>query len=149
MEQPTTTKSKEQELRQMAANLLMAIWRGIPAGYKQQYARNIWEQFENQVRSAAYTNSLAKFVNSLSLKFQATIGVTPEEREQAERILNSGQDRALLKIMREQTTILVLMLRVENQARRKEWEEEWEMEHAEPAAAGGYAKLDLFSSTED
>ena len=95
------------------------------------------------------TNRLAKFVNSLSLKFQATIGVTPEEREQAERILNSGQDRALLKIMREQTTILVLMLRVENQARRKEWEEEWEMEHAEPDAAGGYAKLDLFSSTED
>ena len=145
MEQLTTTKSKEQELRQMAANLLMAIWRGIPADYKSKYRMNIWEQFENQVRSAAYTSNLAKFANSISLKLAATIGVTPEEREQAERILNSGQDRALLKIMREQTTILVLMLRVENQARR----DEWEMEHAEPAAAGGYAKLDLFSSTED
>jgi hypothetical protein len=37
--------------------------------------------------------------------------------------LNSGQDRLLLRLLREETTLLILMVRVANQERRAEWEE--------------------------
>ena len=39
-----------------------------------------------------------------------------------EAILNGGNDRALLKLLREETTLLVLMVRVANQERREGWE---------------------------
>jgi hypothetical protein len=56
----------------------------------------------------------------------ATIGRKAEERTLADAILNSGNDRALLKLMRDETTLLVLMVRVANQERREAWEAEME-----------------------
>lgn len=110
--------------------MLMAIWRGIPADFKSRYRMNIWQQFEDQIRSAAYTSNLGKFVNSLCSKLQATVGRNAEERVYGEKVLNSGQDRALLKLLRDETTLLVLMVRVANQKRREQWEaenpDEWE-----------------------
>jgi hypothetical protein len=85
---------------------------------------SIWRQFEDAVRSAAYTSSLGKFVNSLCLRFQASLGRNAEDREAAQMILNNGQDKTLLKLMREETTLLVLMVRVRNQERREAWERE-------------------------
>lgn len=73
--------------------------------------------------SAAYTNNLAKFANSLCGRLAATIGTRKEERAECEAILNSGQDRALLKLMREETTLIVLMVRVAMQERRELYEE--------------------------
>ena len=116
------------------ADLLEIIWRGIPADYKSRYRRTIWQQFEDQVRSAAYTSRLGTFVNSLCSKFQATVGTRDEEREKAEAILNNGQDRSLLKLIREETTLLVLMVRVRNQARQEEWEARRSEREAEEAA---------------
>jgi hypothetical protein len=52
------------------------------------------------------------------------IGKNAEGRAIAERILNSGQDRQLLKLMREETVLLVLMVRIEMQNRREEYEQE-------------------------
>ena len=106
------------EPKQQAADLLTAIWQGIPGDYKSKYRMNIWEQFENQVRSAAYTSSLGKFVNSICLKLNAS--VRPEAG--IEEILNSGSDRAMLKLLRDETTLIVLMVRIANQERREEWE---------------------------
>ena len=113
---------ENQELRNQAATLLTAIWQGIPAEYKSRYRMTIWTQFENQVRSAAYTNNLAKFINSLCLKLNAEAGKDQIYRAIVEQIANSGNDRAILKLMREETTLLVLMVRVANQEKREEWE---------------------------
>jgi hypothetical protein len=74
----------------------------------------------------------------------ATIGVDPEERALVERILNSGQDRQLLKLLRDETTLLVLMVRVANQERR----EAWAAENSEPGE-GGEVRLALFDDLED
>ncbi len=112
-----------QEIRQQAANLLMALWKGVPSDYKSRYRMTIWEQYENEVRSAAYTASLARFANSICLKLNAAVGKTPEEREAIERILNGGNDREILRCLREETTLVVLMVRVANQAAREEWQE--------------------------
>lgn len=40
-----------------------------------------------------------------------------------EKILNSGNDKALLKLFRDETTYIVLMVRVRNQERHDEWKE--------------------------
>lgn len=90
--------------------------------YKSRYRMSIWQQFEDRVRSAAYTSSLGRFVNSLCLSLGAAIGTNKLDREKADRILNSGNDGALLKLLRDETTLVVLMVRVANQERREEWE---------------------------
>ena len=109
-------------LKDKAVYLLDRIWRGVPASYKSRYRMTIWNQFENEIHSAAYTNSLGKFVSSLCSKLNAEITGNPDERADIETILNVGQDRELLKLFREETTLLVLMVRVANQERREEWE---------------------------
>lgn len=111
------------ELHDEAAGLLWIIWRGIPADYKSRYRRSIWQQFEDNIRSAAYTNNLGKFVNSLCLKLSSQLGRNAEDRDRAEVVLRSGQDRELLKLMREETTLLVLMVRIRQQEVREAWEE--------------------------
>jgi len=113
---------ENQELRNQAAILLTSIWRGTPAEYKSKYRMTIWTQYENQVRSAAYTNNLAKFINSLCSKFSAEAGKDAGDRAEVERIVNSGNDRAILKMLRDETTLIVLMVRVANQEKREEWE---------------------------
>ena len=62
------------------------------------------------------------------------MGKGGEEREQAERILNGGKDRELLKLLRDETTLLVLMVRVRNQERKEEWEAKRAEQEAEDAA---------------
>ena len=113
---------ENQEMRQAAKELLMIIWRGVPMGYKSRYRMTIWNQFENEVRSASYTSSLARFVNSICSHLDADLGRNAADRTRADEILNSGNDRALLKILREETMLIVLMVRVANQERRDEWE---------------------------
>lgn len=83
---------------------------------------NIWRQFEEQIKSAAYTNNLGKFVNSLCGRLNADLGRNAEDRQAVSQILTGGNDRALLKLLHEETTLLVLMVRVANQERRDEWE---------------------------
>jgi len=111
------------ELHQRAAALLDVIWRGIPTNYKSRYRRNIWRQFEDNVRSAAYTSNLGKFANSLC----QNLGVefrNGDDIETANDALREGDDHAMLKLMREETTLLVLMVRLRNQERREQWEAE-------------------------
>jgi len=124
------------EERERAADLLMAIWRGIPADYKSRYRMSIWQQFEDQIRSAAYTNNLGKFVNSLCSKTGATIGCNQTERNEAFAVLETAEAGPLLKLMREQTTLLVLMLRVRQQERREEWEKAHPREEEEAMEIG-------------
>ncbi len=109
---------------EQAAELLGIIWRGVPADYKRRYRMNIWQQFEDNIRAAAYTSNAGKFVNSLCLKLGANIGRNSEDRMLADAILQEMDAKSLLKLLREETTLLVLMVRVANQERREKWEEE-------------------------
>lgn len=49
----------------------------------------------------------------------------------AEEILNSGNDKSLLELFRDETTLIVLMVRVRNQERREAWEERQKEESAD------------------
>ena len=68
---------------------------------------------------------------------RATIGANKDERERAEFLLNHLDDRQTLKLLREETTLLVLMVRVANQERREEWENRKKEEYP-----GMFANLD-------
>lgn len=104
----------------VALSLLIPLWRGIPGDYKRKYARNIWQQFEDNIRSAAYTASLSKFVNSICSRMQ--IVTAADDLPAVNAALNAGQDRVILRQIRDEATILVLMVRLENDKRKKEWE---------------------------
>jgi len=120
-------------MEEKAVNLLETIWRGIPADYKSRYRMTIWQQFEDQIRSAAYTDNLGKFVSSLCYKLNATVGRNQSEREQAMSVLAStAEARPMLKLMREQTSLLVLMVRMRVQASRESWLSERPDEWNEP-----------------
>lgn len=101
--------------------MLDVVWRGIPNSYKSRYRRNIWRQFEDNVRSAAYTSNLGKFINSLCLNLNVEIRGA-DDVELVNDALREGNDRTMLKLMREETTLLVLMVRLRNQERRERWE---------------------------
>ena len=124
-------------LHKKAADLLEIIWRGIPRDYKSRYRMNIWQQFEDQIRSAAYTSNLGKFINSLCSKMNASIGRNADERKRFNEILRQIQDtKLLLKLMREETALLVLMVRIRQQEKREaRLDRQWETE-------------DLFAETE-
>jgi len=109
------------DLQAHAVELLLAIWRGIPADYKSRYRMSIWQQFEDNIRSAAYTNNLGRFVSSLCFKMGATIGRNETERETAFRVLETAEARPLLKLMREETSLLVLHVRIRQQEAREAW----------------------------
>ena len=103
-----------------ALNLLIPLWKGIPADYKRKYARNIWQQFEENIRSSAYTTSLSRFVNSICLRLQ--IVTAADDLPAVNAVLNAGGDRALLRQLRDEAATLVLMVRLENDKRKKVWE---------------------------
>lgn len=116
----------DEATRDLAATLLKYVWSGIPPDYKSRYRMTIWTQFENEIRAAAYTSNLAKFLNSLCSKLGATPGRTEAERAVVNEILRTANDREYLKMYREETTLLVLMVRVDNEEKRQEWIEKKE-----------------------
>jgi hypothetical protein len=126
-----------EEIHERAAALLWVIWRGIAPDYKSRYRRSIWRQFEDRVRSAAYTSNLGKFVNTLCLSLQAEIGKNAGDRELANGLLNDGDEGRFLKVLREETTLVVLMVRMKNQAAQDAYRERRaEAEALETALAG-------------
>lgn len=129
------------EQYQPALNLLIPLWRGLAADYKTQYARNIWQQYEDNIRNAAYTNSLNKFVSSICSRLPITI--RGDDVAGINDVLNAGQDRALLKLLRGETTTLTLMVRLENDKRRSEWRK-YDIAAGHVAAAPTLAPAGLF-----
>lgn len=58
----------------------------------------------------------------MCLRMNADLGRNAEERESANKILNEVDDKAILKLLREETTLIVLMVRVANQERRERFD---------------------------
>lgn len=99
-----------------AVALLAPIWRGIPADYKTKYSYTIWDQFQHQVQSAAYTSSLPKFLHRICSRLSvslAEIGL-PD----VAGVCASGHDRAILRIYREEAAYVVTLLRLAHEERK-------------------------------
>lgn len=105
--------------QRIADDLLWPIWRGVDSAYKVRYARNIWQQFEDNIRSAAYTSRLAPFYDALCRRLN--VRVRADEAERVNAIIASGEDRAVLKALRDETTYLVLLVRLKNEERKADY----------------------------
>lgn len=101
-------------------NLLTPLWRGLSAEYKSKYRRTIWEQFTNAILSASYTSSLALFYENMGKRLDITIKT--EDRKRVTAFLQRADGRAILTHIRTHAQLLVLMVQVENEERKADWE---------------------------
>mgnify|MGYP003395035311 CR=1 FL=1 len=102
---------------QIASELLTPLWKGIPSEYKAKYARNIWGQFEDNIRSAAYCDRLSKFLDKLTQRLG--IAVMEVDAGRITEFLAAADTRQTLKALREDTALLVLLVRAANEERRE------------------------------
>lgn len=116
---------------QLATELLTPLWRGISPDYKKHYSYGIWQQFEDNVRSAAYTSSLPVFL----AKIMARLGVViyADDTEKVSAVIQCGDDKAVLKMLRDETALLVLLVRVANEERKEKARRRQEPEKKEEA----------------
>lgn len=99
-----------------ALAVLGPLWRGLDPEYKAKYYRTIWTQMESQVRSAAYTTTLSLWFSRICSRLP--IELRGDDSEAVQAVLMSGEDRALLRLLRDEAPTLITMLRVENEARK-------------------------------
>lgn len=109
--------------QEIADKLLWPCWRGMPDAYKMRYARNVWQQFEDNIRSAAYTSSLGKFFQALTQKL--AIDIRADDVRSVNEAL-AEDERATLRALRDETTALVLMCRLKNEERKEKIRKEKE-----------------------
>ena len=108
------------EDERLVRDLLTPLWQGVSPDYKRQYARTIWNQFEDNIRSAAYTAQLSKFLEKITLRLH--IAIRQEQVGGVAAVINGGEDRETLKMLREEAALLVLLVRVANEERRERYE---------------------------
>lgn len=98
--------------------MIYPLFRCLSEDYKRRYVRNIWEQFENGIRAAAYTGRLTVFLENITgtlpieIQAQYLKGITG--------VIQSGQDEAILEWLREETTYLTMLARLMNQDRKEQ-----------------------------
>lgn len=78
----------------------------------------IWSQFESNLRSAAYTNSMSRFYDSICRK----LGIVLEKGNLSKvvALVGDGSDRTWLKLIRDETATLVALVRLMNEKEKKE-----------------------------
>lgn len=104
-------------LESIALNLLDPIWLGVAKEYKQKYSLSIWQQFEDNIRSAAYTSNLSKFLNGICQKLG--VEFRKQDISKVNEFLKENRDKEILQSLRDETTTLVLIVRVNNEKRRE------------------------------
>lgn len=126
---------------QLATDLLTPLWRGISPDYKRKYARSIWQQFEDNLRSAAYTGHLSTFYAKIVQRLD--ILLHKDDTEKVAAILH-GEDKAKLKMLREETTLLVLLVRVSNEERKVKFAKKIKEQPSEDVSVSGPSDRTLF-----
>lgn len=96
--------------------LLTPIWRGIPADYKRKYP-NIWQQFEDNIKAAAYTAELPSFLSKIKQKLG--VEIHDADTKAMTDFIKVSPARETLRALRDHTALLVLMVRVKNEKRKE------------------------------
>lgn len=101
----------------IADNLLWTLWRCITDEYKERYKKDVWDHFENAIKSASYTDSLKVFLGN----FQKRIPVDLQAKYTKDMlsVIESGNDEEILNWLRTETTYLVMIVRIANQDRKE------------------------------
>jgi hypothetical protein len=101
----------------VAENLLWGLWRSVTEDYKCQYPREIWEHFENALRSASYTDSLKVFLTNFQRRIP--IDIQAKYNNDILSVVKAGEDEQVLNWLRSETTYLTMLVRLKNQERKE------------------------------
>ena len=101
----------------VAENLLWGLWRSITEDYKTRYPREIWEHFENALRSASYTDSLKVFLTNFQRRIP--IDIQAQYNKDILSVVEAGEDDKVLNWLRTETTYLTMLVRLRNQDRKE------------------------------
>jgi hypothetical protein len=101
----------------VAEELLWGLWRSITEDYKCQYPREIWNHFENALRSASYTDSLKVFLTNFQRRIP--IDIQAQYNKNILSVVTSGEDDKILNWLRSETTYLTMLVRLRNQDRKE------------------------------
>jgi hypothetical protein len=119
-------ETRETTPREHAADLAYAIWRGIDGDYKRSYAKVIWGQFLERLQGTARTTAnLEVYFNRVCSKLPMVWDgkQITEYLDWIYDAMRAGQDREILRIMREQTAAIVVEVRLKNEQHRLEYNE--------------------------
>ena len=110
--------------QEIADRLLWPIWRGMPEAYKIKYARSIWQQFEDNIRSAAYTSSLALFFERICRRLGSEL--RSDDVSIVANSITACDSGSTLRTLREEATLLTLLCRLKNQERKDQYKRDAE-----------------------
>lgn len=131
-----TKRRRRMKIQQIADGLLWPLWRGIPDGYKRKYARSIWQQFEDQVRSSAYTSSLSRFLENIGRRLNVEWANAEDAALVAVFVqMAPAEAREALNILRSESTAAILLVRLRNEERKAEYLNRQEKKQKEELAA--------------
>lgn len=115
------TEKKLLTQEEVAEKLLFPLFRCLDENFKKRYVRDIWDQFENGLKSASYTESLKVFVDKITKRLPITLQM--QYAESITEVLRSGQDEEILHWLRYETTYMMLTCRLLNQDRKQSLDE--------------------------
>jgi hypothetical protein len=76
----------------------------------------IWSQFEGAIKSSAYTDRLADFIERFTRKLQ--LDIRAEDLRGVTEVLTCGADREVLRMLRSETALLAVLVRLKNEERK-------------------------------
>lgn len=103
----------------VAEKLLWGLWRSILDDYKMKYPRDIWDHFENAIRSASYTGNLKGFLTLFQRRLP--LDLQAQFAKDIKAVLESEQDEQILDWLRTESTYMMMLVRLKNQQRKDDF----------------------------
>lgn len=110
--------NKQFTQEEVADLLLWGLWRSISEDYKMKYPRDIWEHFENAIKSASYTGSLKGFLSLFQRRLP--LDLQAQYIKDIKKVVDSAQDEEILNWLRTESTYMMMLVRLRNQQRKEE-----------------------------
>lgn len=112
-------QNKENEITQevVADKMLWPLWRCVQDDYKDKYKKDVWEHFENALKSASFTGSLKVFLTNFQKRIPCDL--QSQYTKDIICIIESKKDSQVLNWIRTEATYLVMLVRIRNQERKE------------------------------
>ena len=107
--------------QEVIESLLWPLWRCVDDSYKERYKREVWEHFENALKSASYTARLSTFLTNFQKRIPADLQA--QYMQQMVIVLNAPNQKEILNWLRDDTSYMCAILRLKNQERREAFKE--------------------------
>lgn len=101
----------------IVTELLFPIWRGIDKDFKSQYAKNIWDIFEANVRSCASSANLPQFLERIKSKMK--VSIHNKYNKQIIDFIDQSDDAEVLSTMHSETSYLIIKTNIINEQNKQ------------------------------